>query len=389
MPSILTVDDSRAVRMIVSKQVRQFGFDVSEAEDGEQALALLAEAKFDLVVLDVTMPVMDGPTMLAALRERGDQTPVLMLTSESKRSIVANLMKIGISDYILKPFKPEELQAKILKILKVDAAAGAGAARSDDVAAAAPAPDAGGTAGAVKSDGSKPFCDILVIDDMENVAKRFRQLIPDHLTMASALNGQSALALCRERVFRVVLIDSEMPDVDTASLSKSVRVLQPNAAFALLSLRTTNNVQAEARKIGIDTVVFKPFTSEGVEEFLLKYFDNQELVAKEDNVLRVAPFKGREERLPGYFLRVSSLVAKSVEEIASACFAEVVLDISRAPVTPANTAQLLIDLGERTKKMGLELRLVGSTEVKAALKQYAETATMTVFQSVEDARAAA
>ena len=386
MPSILTVDDSRAVRMIVSKQVRQFGFDVSEAEDGEQALALLAEAKFDLVVLDVTMPVMDGPTMLAALRERGDQTPVLMLTSESKRSIVANLMKIGISDYILKPFKPEELQAKILKILKVDASAGAGAAPSDDVAAAAPAP---GAAVAVKSDGSKPFCDILVIDDMENVAKRFRQLIPDHLTMASALNGQSALALCRERVFRVVLIDSEMPDVDTASLSKSVRVLQPNAAFALLSLRTTNNVQAEARKIGIDTVVFKPFTSEGVEEFLLKYFDNQELVAKEDNVLRVAPFKGREERLPGYFLRVSSLVAKSVEEIASACFAEVVLDISRAPVTPANTAQLLIDLGERTKKMGLELRLVGSTEVKAALKQYAETAGMTVFQSVEDARAAA
>src|SRR6185369_8221066 len=134
MPRILTVDDSRAVRMIVTKQVKQLGFEVEEAEDGAQGLAQLEESKFDLVVLDVTMPVMDGPTMLAALRERGDQTPVLMLTSESKRSIVANLMKIGISDYILKPFKPEELQAKILKILKVDASAGAGAAPADDVA---------------------------------------------------------------------------------------------------------------------------------------------------------------------------------------------------------------------------------------------------------------
>src|SRR5207244_5353205 len=107
---------------------------------------------------------------------------------ESKRSIVANLMKIGISDYILKPFKPEELQAKILKILKVDASAGAGAAPSDDAATATPAAaQAPGVVSTVKADGSKPFCDMLVIDDMENVAKRFRQLIPDHLTMVNAL----------------------------------------------------------------------------------------------------------------------------------------------------------------------------------------------------------
>jgi DNA-binding response OmpR family regulator len=66
------------------------------------------------------MPVLDGPGMLARMREAGNKTPVLMLTSESKRSIVAQLMKLGIDDYILKPFKNDELKRKILKSLKME-----------------------------------------------------------------------------------------------------------------------------------------------------------------------------------------------------------------------------------------------------------------------------
>mgnify|MGYP000995799763 FL=1 len=118
MPAILTVDDSRAVRTIVGKQVKELGFDVIEAEDGIQGLEQLANTAVDLVLLDVTMPNMDGPTMLQKMRESGNKTPVIMLTSESKRTIVAGAMKAGISDYILKPFKPEELRAKVLSVLQ-------------------------------------------------------------------------------------------------------------------------------------------------------------------------------------------------------------------------------------------------------------------------------
>src|SRR2546423_1007542 len=115
---VLTVDDSRAIRMIVSKVIAEMGFDIDEAEDGEQGLAKLEELDYDLIILDVTMPVLDGPGMLAKMRERGKNTPVLMLTSESKRSIVSELMKLKIEDYILKPFKNDELKAKIARILK-------------------------------------------------------------------------------------------------------------------------------------------------------------------------------------------------------------------------------------------------------------------------------
>lgn len=97
MPCILTVDDSRAIRMIVSRVVQEMGFEVDEAEDGVQGLTHLEEMEYALVVLDVTMPNLDGPGMLAKMRESGNTTPVLMLTSESKRSIIADVMKNKIS----------------------------------------------------------------------------------------------------------------------------------------------------------------------------------------------------------------------------------------------------------------------------------------------------
>ena len=115
------VDDSRPIRMIVSKAMVEMGFGVGEAEDGNDGLKKLQEGVYDLVVLDVTMPNLDGPGMLAKMREAGDKTPVLMLTSESKTSIVAALMKLGIQDYVLKPFKGDELRAKVLKALKLPA----------------------------------------------------------------------------------------------------------------------------------------------------------------------------------------------------------------------------------------------------------------------------
>jgi DNA-binding response OmpR family regulator len=118
MTVILTVDDSRAVRNIVGKQLKALGFEVLEAQDGNQALDQLQSTRVDVVLLDVNMPELDGPAMLRKLRERGDQTPVIMLTSESERTIVMDAMALGISDYILKPFKPEELREKVLTVLQ-------------------------------------------------------------------------------------------------------------------------------------------------------------------------------------------------------------------------------------------------------------------------------
>jgi two-component system, cell cycle response regulator len=385
MPKVLTVDDSRAVRMLVSKNAKEMGLEVDEAEDGQQGLSKVAEESYDLIVLDVTMPVLDGPGMLQELRNRGNKTPVLMLTSESKRSIVASLMKMGIEDYILKPFKPDELKAKIAKALKMAGPAPGDEALVKEMASIVQAPSASDPkAGA----GGKQFVDILCIDDMENVPKRLRTMIPEHLTLNTATSASAALSVCRERVFRIIMIDNDIPDVDSSSLMRQLRVMQPQAAFVSLSLRSVAKAQEEAREAGFVGVIFKPFDQAALEEFLLRYFDNQELIATSENVISITPFKGKENRLPGYFTQVTTLVTKAVEELAAACYAEVIVDISQVPLLPEKTGRMVMQLAERTKKVGLEIRLVGTTEVQTNLKQLVETADLPVYPTVAEAKAA-
>ena len=385
MPKVLTVDDSRAVRMLVSKNAKEMGLEVDEAEDGQQGLAKVGEGSYDLIVLDVTMPVLDGPGMLQELRNRGDKTPVLMLTSESKRSIVASLMKMGIEDYILKPFKPDELKSKIAKALKMAGPAPGDEALVKEMASIVQAPSASDPkAGA----GGKQFVDILCIDDMENVPKRLRTMIPEHVTLNTATSASAALAVCRERVFRIIMIDNDIPDVDSSSLMRQLRVMQPQAAFVSLSLRSVSKAQDEAREAGFVGVIFKPFDQAALEEFLLRFFDNQDLIAMSENVISITPFKGRENRLPGYFTQVTTLVSKAVEELAAACYAEVIVDISQVPLLPEKTGRMVMQLAERTKKVGLEIRLVGTTEVQTNLKQLVETADLPVYPTVAEAKAA-
>jgi DNA-binding response OmpR family regulator len=387
MPAILTVDDSRAVRTIVGKQVKELGFDVLEAEDGVQGLQVLSEASVDLVLLDVTMPNMDGPTMLQKMRELGNKTPVIMLTSESKRTIVAGAMKQGISDYILKPFKPEELRAKVLSVLQGEPGV------DSIVAESAPPPTAAETAATVapSSVSAGPaggrFCDVLVVDDMENVHKKLRSMLPTHLSMNAYTSAAQALGSCREKVFKVVLIDTEIPDVNSTVLAQQVRVLQPHAAILALSLRTANDAVGEVKDQGFDSVLFKPFRPETIDDFMLAYFDNQDFLQVEDNVLKVAPFTGKADRVERFFRQLHTVYPDALEKVAAACYDEVVLDLGAPPGEADKLAKFVIQVAERSKEFGMTLSLVGPEPARKALAGFTETKELKFFPTIQEARA--
>lgn len=116
---ILSVDDSRTIRLIVAKTFLPYDVVLIEAANGEDGLAAITRETPDLVILDVTMPVMDGPTMLAALRADlvHAHTPVIMLTAESGRDNILQLSRLGCHDYLVKPFKPELLLEKAGRIV--------------------------------------------------------------------------------------------------------------------------------------------------------------------------------------------------------------------------------------------------------------------------------
>ncbi|MBI5067675.1 MAG: response regulator [Deltaproteobacteria bacterium] len=388
MPCVLTVDDSRAVRTIVAKQVKDLGFDVDEAEDGIQGLAKLQDMQFDLVLLDVTMPNMDGPTMLAKMREQGNQTPVIMLTSESKRSVVGAAMKAGINDYILKPFKPEELRNKILTVLQ------GGGGDEDVVAASSPggAPAAGISSRQAQSGpaegAAKQFIDVMLVDDMENVHKRMRGMLPQHLTMNAYTSAQSALAAARDRVYRVVIVDTEIPDVNSPVLAGQIKVLQPHAAFVALALRTANDQTKELKDQGFSDVLYKPFTQDTVDDFLGQYFDNNDFLISEDNVLKVAPFNGKPERLERYVNRLNQLFPEVLNKVAAACYEDIVIDFGAGAMPGDRLPKLLIGVSGLVKSMGMEMSVVASADAQKMLSGFEETKAIKVYGSLQEARAA-
>src|SRR3990170_1832900 len=110
---ILVVDDESAVRDAIERALRLDGYDVDVAGDGREALETLDARAPDAVVLDVLMPRIDGLDVCRRLRDRGDRTPVLMLTARDAVADRVAGLDAGADDYLVKPFALEELLARL------------------------------------------------------------------------------------------------------------------------------------------------------------------------------------------------------------------------------------------------------------------------------------
>lgn len=119
MATILAVDDSASMRQMVSFTLKQAGYNVIEAENGQDALTKAKQGNINLVLTDVNMPVMDGITLIKELRGQPSFkfTPMLMLTTESADHKKAEGKAAGATGWIVKPFDPEKLLATVKKVL--------------------------------------------------------------------------------------------------------------------------------------------------------------------------------------------------------------------------------------------------------------------------------
>jgi two-component system, OmpR family, response regulator MprA len=118
MARILVVDDEPAVRRALERALKLERYDVELAEDGEQALDVLARDPADAVILDVAMPRLDGLEVCRRLRQAGDRTPILMLTARDAIDDRVKGLDVGADDYLVKPFALRELQARLRALLR-------------------------------------------------------------------------------------------------------------------------------------------------------------------------------------------------------------------------------------------------------------------------------
>jgi DNA-binding response OmpR family regulator len=117
-PRILLVDDEQPIQTLLSFPLQRDGYEVVQASDGREALARFGEQQFDLVVLDLMLPRMDGLEVCKRLRGQGSTVPIIMLTAKSEEIDKVLGLELGADDYITKPFSMREFRSRVKAALR-------------------------------------------------------------------------------------------------------------------------------------------------------------------------------------------------------------------------------------------------------------------------------
>lgn len=117
MYRILTVDDEERIRALIRKYAEFEGHEVAEAADGMEAVKLCREKTFDIIIMDIMMPELDGFSAVREIRKFSD-TPIIMLSARGEEYDKLNGFGLGIDDYVVKPFSPKELMMRIDAVMK-------------------------------------------------------------------------------------------------------------------------------------------------------------------------------------------------------------------------------------------------------------------------------
>ena len=116
--NVLIVDDEGAIRYSISRTLQRVGYQVSQAADGEQALASLRQSSFDVILTDIRMPGLTGTELLRRIREHAQDAIVIMMTGYASMETAIESLRLGAHDYLVKPCSSEELRASVARGVK-------------------------------------------------------------------------------------------------------------------------------------------------------------------------------------------------------------------------------------------------------------------------------
>ena len=316
MRRILIVDDSALVRNSIQAALERFGFEFGHADTGEAALAKAASGSWDLIFLDVVMPVMDGPTALRALRARGDQTPVVLVTSVSTATVVAAAVKLGAVQYVAKPFTPALIATLALRQLRV-----------------APEPP--------------PPPRVLVQHLDPALSARLAKLLPPHVV----IDATTALAESLDRAEcdrpALILLDTSDPIEEVDAVAGVLRQAAPTAG--VFALAEGGSAEAPWRPgEALDGVLPRALDATLVKSFLYGLYIKP-LVTVEGAVVRVAGYQGPPAHHPAYLAAATRGV---LDACATAALADVELDLRHLPVATAAAVALVEHLDDALRDAG-------------------------------------
>jgi len=262
-PKILSVDDSKTVQMALARLFGPFECELCEARNGADGLAVAAREKPDLIILDSNMPVMDGVKMLQRLRGNAElkRTPVIMLTSDSGSENIATVARLGVRDYVNKPFKDDVLLAKVARVIPLVARAVTEKhLKTSKRRSTSQTERANGLAA---SAATLQQASVLVVDDSRTMRLSMVGALKDlgFYNIKEAKNGRQALELARSESFDLMLLDMEMPEMNGMEVLLALKNEPKLSGLPVIVISAADQVETAVKCIeaGAEDYLPKPF----------------------------------------------------------------------------------------------------------------------------------
>ncbi len=237
----LVADDSAIAREVVHTGIKLHSekryIEIVHASDGEQALELLKKKPIDVAFIDVNMPGLNGPDVVAALQGTKSQDCLVIAISSGLSDHAEDVLsRFGAYHFLKKPFRPEEVGDIIVTYMTMTEA-----------------------------------YPILVVDDSATMRKLTRKILENsrfNFEIAEAENAATALKAVATGKFRIVLTDFHMPDMDGLELGGRIRDLSNKISIYMMSTNDTSYLERSAAFVGLEGFLKKPFTPADIDALM-------------------------------------------------------------------------------------------------------------------------
>lgn len=367
---ILTVDDSKTVRIIVRKAFKSYDCDILEAGNGVEGLAVAAKELPDLILLDVTMPVMDGVEMLTKLKSDPalKAIPVMMLTAEGGRDHVLKIAKIGVRDYLVKPFKEDVLIEKSGRII--------------DLKPLSETP--------TKVKSIFDPATILVVEDKPAIIQQIQDGLKHTPWKVHGVAAQGeAIDFCARTPPDVIIVSLSLPEESAFALFRLVRTnvkTKYTPVFAL-AVKTETGQQQQAQTLGFGAIITKPIDLGELETKLAKAMNldtSQRYYSFEgDSLIMRLP----ENCSPSVLAESANYLKPKFSEAVDAGTNKVVIDIHQLRSLHMGVIKLLFQAMQTCRELAMQFALVGNPHIISECKGFEDTRSWTFYDSLEEAKA--
>lgn len=372
MPNkILTVDDSKTVRAIVRKTFKPFDCEILEAADGVEGLAVAAKNMPDMILLDITMPLMDGVEMLAKLKSNLQLKgiPVMMLTAEGGKDNILKIAKMGIRDYIVKPFKEDVLIEKVSRIIELK-------------------PTSEGAAAKVRS--LTDAAAILVVDDKPAIVQQIRTGLKHTPWVVHDVSTQgAAIDFLAKSACDLIIISLSLPEESAFTLFRMIRSnakTKYTPIFGLLVKNDTAPLQ-HAQTVGFTTFVTKPIEMAELESKVAKAMNldvSARYFSSEGDILVLhVP----ESCTPVALTEIGTYLKPKLADAVDCGNNHAIVDVRQVKTLDMGVIKLLLAAMQTCRDLGVQYVVVGNPQIIAESKGFEETSSWVFLESMDAARA--